>query len=477
MTTDPASTVVLEQHTIYQVPLEHRHGKGGHLLTLWFGANVQVLSVVTGALGTTVFGQSFLSALAAILVGNAVGAIFMALHAAQGPQLGVPQMVQSRGQFGSVGSSYVVAIVILMYIGFFASLILIGGQSLQTILPGLGLRGGILIVGLISLITTVFGHNLVHFYNRIMTYVSGAAVILSFGWILFVHGLPAHAFSHGDATLVGFMGMVSISALWQISYAPCVSDYSRYLPPGTGPKVAFWACYVGTVAGAVVTMALGAVVGLAVASDDVIGTLARLIGPLSYVVVPLFSLGVAACAALNLYCGSLSTITLGQTVLPDWRARSTARIVVAFALFAVSLGISIAGKDSFLEYYTEFIDLLLYIMVPWTAINLVDYYLIKAGEYDVASFFKADGGVYGKYNWPALMCYVIGIAIQAPFMACHLYTGPAAAAMGGVDISWIVGLAAVSPLYYWVMIRAGGSAKNMVYVSDQIAIQGPGDPS
>ena len=93
----------IEQHTIYQIPLDQRHGKARHLFTLWFGANINVLTVVTGALATTLFGQSFLSGSVAILVGNLVGTIFMALHAAQGPRLGVPQMVQSRGQFGARG--------------------------------------------------------------------------------------------------------------------------------------------------------------------------------------------------------------------------------------------------------------------------------------------------------------------------------------------------------------------------------------
>jgi NCS1 family nucleobase:cation symporter-1 len=89
-------------------------------------------------------------------------------------------------------------------------------------------------------------------------------------------------------------------------------------------------------------------------------------------------------------------------------------------------------------------------MVPWTAVNLVDFYLVRHGDYDVSAFFQADGGIYGRYNWPALICYVLGILVQAPFIWTDLYHGPIAAAMGGLDISWIVGLAVISPLYYWV---------------------------
>ena len=55
-----------------------------------------LLTVVTGALAVTVFKLSFVAALLALVLGNLVGGIFMALHSAQGPQLGVPQMVQTR---------------------------------------------------------------------------------------------------------------------------------------------------------------------------------------------------------------------------------------------------------------------------------------------------------------------------------------------------------------------------------------------
>ncbi|MGO4434161.1 cytosine permease, partial [Paenarthrobacter sp. RAF9] len=44
--------------------------------------------------------------------------------------------------------------------------------------------------------------------------------------------------------------------------------------------------------------------------------------------------------------------------------------------------------------------------------------------------------------------YVAGALIQVPFSATAIYTGPMAAALGGVDISWIVGLVVVAPLYY-----------------------------
>ncbi len=47
--------------------------------------------------------------------------------------------------------------------------------------------------------------------------------------------------------------------------------------------------------------------------------------------------------------------------------------------------------------------------------------------------------------------------MQAPFLATDLYKGPIAKALGGVDISWLVGLAVVGPVYYFAARRAGRS--------------------
>jgi NCS1 family nucleobase:cation symporter-1 len=47
-------------------------------------------------------------------------------------------------------------------------------------------------------------------------------------------------------------------------------------------------------------------------------------------------------------------------------------------------------------------------------------------------------------------CYFLGILIQLPFVASALYTGPVARALGGIDLSWVVGLLVTSPTYYWL---------------------------
>src|SRR5215468_9795796 len=80
----------IEQYTIAQIPADQRHGRPRDLFTIWFTSNLMPLTIVTGALATAVFKLPFWPAVVAIVAGNLFGALFMALHSAQGPRLEGP---------------------------------------------------------------------------------------------------------------------------------------------------------------------------------------------------------------------------------------------------------------------------------------------------------------------------------------------------------------------------------------------------
>jgi len=444
----------LEISTIQPIALDARHGTARDLFTVWFGSNLMLLTIVTGGLAVTVFKLPFTWAVIGLTVGNFVGAVFMALHAAQGPTLGVPQMLQTRGQFGSLGSLLVIGIVVVMYVGFLASNLVVGGQALTSIGLGLSDTPGIVLISLLSLVAAIFGHDLIHSYARVMTYASGIVLLLTFAWIVLVHGLPSGFLTRNALSAGGLLGTISTAALWQIAYAPYVSDYSRYMPHDTGARPAFWASYWGCTLGSLLPMILGAMVGLAVVDDSLVAGLAVLTHGIAPLVLIVFSVGLATSNAMNVYCAALSSLTFGQTVIPKWSPKAGARTGCAVVISCLALAGALWGRASFLDDYTDFILLLLYVLVPWTAINLVDYYLLRHGSYDVASFLRQDGGIYGRVNRVAVGCYVLGILVQLPFVANPLYTGPVARAMGGIDLSWIVGLAITSPAYYLLARRS-----------------------
>lgn len=453
MSPTETSPPLIEKHTIGYIPPADRHGKTRDLFTLWFGGNIAPLPIVTGALGVQLFHLNLLWGVVAILVGHLAGGALMALHSAQGPQMGIPQMIQSRAQFGSLGSLLVVAIAGVMYVGFFTSNIVLAGESLHGIAPSVPLPVGIIIGAVGSGIIGIIGYRFIHVLNRIGTWVLGIGIVVGFGYI-FTHIHTDDFLTRGGFSLYGWLATVSLAALWQIAFAPYVSDYSRYLPENVSVAGTFWTTYLGSTLGSSLSFIFGAVAVLAtppgLQTMEAVRIATGAIGPLMLV---LFMLSVISHNALNLYGAVMSLITLVQTFFWRWIPGSKSRSVLSvIALVLCSIAAIFASAD-FISHFVDLVLALLVVLVPWTAINLIDFYAIHKGHYDITSIFQVDGGIYGRYNPQALLAYGIGIAVQIPFMNTPLYVGPVSAWINGADLSWLVGLLVTSPLYYWLASR------------------------
>ena len=128
----------VENRHIDHIPAGARHGKPWHQFAFWFGGNVNVFNVVLGAV-TVSIGLTFWWALIAIAAGTLIGALLIALHATQGPRLGVPQSIQSRGQFGFYGSAFMFPAVLLLNVGFIAAELVIQAQAMNGVTSALSI--------------------------------------------------------------------------------------------------------------------------------------------------------------------------------------------------------------------------------------------------------------------------------------------------------------------------------------------------
>ena len=444
MSQSSANTLTLEEHSIDHIPTADRHGKPWHLFTLWFPSNLQVNALVTGALAV-VLGLSLPWAIFAIVVGNLVGALFMAYHSVQGPRLGVPQMIQSRAQFGYFGNILPLAVVVLMYLGFAIEGGLVAGAALAGWLH-VSSDLGIVIFNVILLLIALVGYNLIHLVSRVITIISGIVFLALF--IELAMHIPA-GFKGSSDTAGTVLLAISIFVSWQVTWAPYVSDYSRYLPENTPSRTTFGYTYAGSALGATIVMVIGALAA-AVSSTgvntDAIGFLGHRFPAISSLIILALLLGLIPAGAEGPYGAFLTAFS---AVSASGKARSIplirAAFVTAFTVVATLLAI-LAGANvlSTFENITLF---LLYLLVPWTAINLTDYYLVRRGNYDVGALFAPDGQ-YRRCNWPALIIYAVSIGVEIPFINSTLYVGPLVKHLGGADISWILGIVVAGVLYY-----------------------------
>src|ERR1700754_3225762 len=120
----------VEIRSIDYVPVTERHGKAWHLGPVWFQGNAQLSTLAVGLIGVSL-GLNFLWAAIAIIGGVLIGTLFMAFPSAQGPKLGLPQMIQSRAQFGYYGALLPVVVAVMLFIGFNAVNTILGGDALE----------------------------------------------------------------------------------------------------------------------------------------------------------------------------------------------------------------------------------------------------------------------------------------------------------------------------------------------------------
>ena len=149
--------LTVERRSIDFVPLAERHGSPFNQFTLWMAANLQITAVVDGALAV-VFGADALWAIIGLLIGNLAGGVVMALHSAQGPRLGLPQMISSRAQFGVLGAAIPLLLVIVMYLGFTATGTVLAGQAINELLGIDAAVVGILLFVTLVAVIAIFGY-------------------------------------------------------------------------------------------------------------------------------------------------------------------------------------------------------------------------------------------------------------------------------------------------------------------------------
>ncbi|TDT30955.1 purine-cytosine permease family protein [Naumannella halotolerans] len=467
-----ARTRGIERRSIDVIPDSERHGHPFSQFTLWCGANLQITAIVDGALAV-VFGADPIWAIIGLLIGNLFGGAVMALHSAQGPRLGLPQMISSRAQFGVIGAILPLILVVIMYLGFAATGTVLTGQAINLII-GVDLPWvGIVIFGLLTAITAIVGYRWIHRLGRIASVLG----IIGLGWLaiqLFTtFDVAAHVGVKGF-DIVSFGLAVALGAGWQLTFGPYVADYSRYLPRSTSTKATFWFTYGGSVIGSMISMTIGALIAAVPSAEggtaftkNQVGFVGEIAGGglLALALYLVIVVGKLTVNTLNAYGGAMTMLTTVSALRKEARISTVARAAYIAAFIAVSVIIAIGASSDFINLFKNFILVLLLVFTPWSAINLIDYYWVSRERVDIPALYDADGR-YGAFNWPVLGCYLFGILVQIPFVAQTLYTGPLAELMGGVDVSWIIGLVLTAAVYLPIARAQNRAPAQMIYPAE-----------
>jgi purine-cytosine permease-like protein len=405
------------------------------------------------------------------IAGIAFGTLFMAFHATQGPVLGLPQMIQSRAQFGFRGVLLPLLGTLFTFVGFNVVDVVIIKSGLQSIF---GWNPVIVAVAItvIAALLAIYGHDLLHKSFRVLFWISLPLWIILTVSVLFgaVSGEPA---APGGFTWLAFLAQFGVAASYNITYAPYVSDYSRYLPRDTKPAAIIASVFIGAAGSPAWLIPLGAWMATYLGASDALAgindTGNAAVPYLGAVLAVVAALVLVATMGLNAYSGMLTVVTALDSfkpVKPTRGLRVGTVVVLAVAWFVMSLLLSNATTA-----LNTTLLIMLYLLVPWTAVNLTDYFFVRRGHYAIADLFTPTG-IYGAWSWRGLTAFLVGIVAEIPFVVLPFYVGPVAAAMGEVDIAFIVGLV-VSGVGYVLLTRSLDVSHELEFIGKHPEVADP----
>src|ERR1700712_2447124 len=259
--TPPTRATSVEPGGIEAIPASRRHGSPWQLFATWTAPNLEFATVFVGYIGVAYFGLGFWQAMAAIVLGNALGAASQGVLSTWGPREGLAQLVLSRTAFGQRGNILPAAInTVMAGLGWFAVNSISGALALAT-LTGMPPALSLVIVVILEVALAFVGHDLVPFFERYASIVLG--VIFLIATIAIFAAAPINTVVKGGGfSFAGFTLTMAAAFGYAAGWNPYASDYSRYLPKATSSIKIALAAGLGNFVSCTILMAAGAAAAL-----------------------------------------------------------------------------------------------------------------------------------------------------------------------------------------------------------------------
>jgi NCS1 family nucleobase:cation symporter-1 len=427
----------LESWGIAPIPETGRYGAVWRMFTTWLTPNMEISAIFIGTLGP-LLGLSFGLTATALVTGIVLGSLPVAALCTWGPLTGTGQIPLARLPFGR---SIVLPGTVqwISAIGWIAIGSLFGAQAAH-LLFHVPFWVAALIVLILTMFISILGYEATIQAEKWGAFIMPVLFILITVEILRHHITLAHNTAHGGALAGAFVLMVTISASGSFSWSTYGSDYSRYLPVNASRRGVFWYSLAGLCVAYIWLGTIGAA-GASVLSSQTAAGIRSLMGGglLGVLALAIIVLAAVVSSVMNDYSASLAFQSIEARV-----KRPVLSVVAAAIAFVLVLWMN-AGSTA-----TRFQNILLftaYWCAPFVAIVVIDWRDHKA-KYTASYTAKAMLWRNLRPGWPALLAFVGGFAAMVPFMNTSLIVGPAAKALDGADIAYLVGFVVTGTLYY-----------------------------
>src|SRR5580658_678633 len=366
----------IELHSIDYVPECERHGLVRDQGPFWFLSNFHFFAIAIGFVGPSLGLSLGYTALAGTL-GILIGTVFLAFHASQGAELGLPQMIQSRAQFGYRGVIVPLIATLISLTGYNVVSTVLVAQGLGT-LWGVDRTVAAWMVAVLATVLAIWGYDWLHRVFRVLFWIS-----LPLYALLTVEILSGHLGATASHERLGFgwpafVTQLATAASFNVTSAPYVSDYSRYLPSDTPRFRIIRHVFAGAALSAIWLIALGAWLATHLGSEDGLLALAQagdLVQPhLGALLAAVSITALIATGGMNAYSSMLTFLTTVDSVRP-LRPTRRLRVAVISAVTVLWIAVALSFGTHVVTYVNGMLVIMLYFLMPWTAVNLIDYFV------------------------------------------------------------------------------------------------------
>lgn len=434
----------IEPGGIEAIPPSHRHGSPWQLLSTWSAPNFEFATVFVGMIAVVYFQLNFVEAMAAILLGNALGGISQGVLSTWGPREGLAQMVLGRTAFGLRGNILPSALnTVMAGLGWFATNSVSGTLALNA-LTGIPAWLCLIVIVVVEVLVAFVGHDLVQLFERyssillLVVFVIATVVVMGNTDL----GTPV---KNTMGVFAGFTLTASAAFGYSAGWNPYAADYSRYLRKDVSATSVGLAAGLGNFLSCTVLMAGGAAAALLAGSKfnfdnptaSYVSSMPEWIRDVTLIAI---AIGAVSANALNVYSGAMSFLAAGVKIPFGLRR---AIIALSFGIIGFFIALAAVLNNSFGSWYENFLLVIAYWIAPWLGIVLVDRWLRRG---TAIAELVPDAA---KYRNPAgLISFVVAMAVSIPlFSSQSFYTGPVATALPIGDLTPLVGFVLAAVLY------------------------------
>jgi NCS1 family nucleobase:cation symporter-1 len=441
----------IEAGGIEAIPQDQRHGSPWQLFATWTAPNLEFATVYVGVIAVLFFGLDFWWALAALVLGNALGSVTQGVLSTWGPREGLAQLVLSRTAFGHRGNILPAGLnTIMAGLGWFATNSISGAFALST-LTGMSTWLALLVIVVLEVALAFVGHDLVQVFERYASYVLGIIFVIAVV-VVFAHADLGATPKGGGHSFAGFTLTAAAAFGYAAGWNPYASDYTRYLPEHAPRRAIGWAAGLGDFVSCTVLMAAGAA-AVTIGNftfdgnptNEFTASMPTVVRDLTLIAI---AIGAIAANALNIYSGAMSFLAAGVRI--PFRLR---RAIVAIGFGVVGFGVALWALPDAGEKYENFLLIIAYWIAPWLGVVLADR-IVRRGT-SIAEFM-ADGARYR--NWTGIVAFLVAAVVSIwLFSNQTFYVGLVAKAVPIGDLTPLVG-AVLAFVAYLLLFRVSGAA-------------------